>query len=309
MGLPQDLLDLAARCSNWGRWGPDDERGTLNFVTPAAVLRGAAAVKRGESFLLSIPYDEGGPLTGRVPGRHNPVHTMLCAGVSYTGDTSDFTTSDDNVDMGTQAATHWDALAHVGYDDRLYNDVPMSAVTMEHGASRLGIDRFGSLVTRGILCDIARLKGVEHFDEPYAITGDDLAACADSASLTVESGDVIVVHTGQMHWLDVGDRHRYADITPGVGTGAIEWLHDMEVAAIATDTHVFEPYPVDDPAAFLAVHMIDLRDLGLVQGQQWKLDELAADCARDGVYEFLLAATPLPITGGVGGPVAPTATK
>ncbi len=127
--------------------------------------------------------------------------------------------------------------------------------------------------------------------------------------MTVESGDVLLVRTGQMEWLRRGDRQRFGDPSPGLGVGAIEYLHDKQVAAVATDTLVFEVWPSEDPAALLPVHMIDLRDMGLVQGQLWHLDELAADCAADGVYEFLLAATPLPITHAVGGPVAPTATK
>ncbi len=113
-----------------------------------------------------------------------------------------------------------------------------------------------------------------------------------------------------MHWLREGDRHRYADISPGVGVESLEWLHDHDIAAIATDTHTFEPYPGDPENPYLfPVHMIDLRDMGMPQGQQWALDDFAADCAADGVYESLLVATPLPIHGGVGGLVAPTAAK
>ena len=86
-------------------------------------------------------------------------------------------------------------------------------------------------------------------------------------------------------------------------------MHDTQVAAVATDTLAFEVWPPEDPAALLPVHMLNLRDQGLVQGQLWYLDALAEDCADDGVYEFLLAATPLPLTNAFGGPVAPTATK
>jgi len=274
------------------------------------VRRGVAAVRRGVSFSLSIPMDEDGPQTGRILGRENPKHTMLVASFAFTGDRGDFATSDDNVETGLQSATHWDALAHAGYDGLLYNGVPADAISMEHGASRLGIEHFGPLVTRGLLCDVARLKGVEFFEEPYPITGEDLDACVRGAGLTVEPGDVLLVRTGQMHWLRAGERERYADISPGIGVGAIEWLHDHDVAAVANDTHVFEPYPGEGPNPFLfPVHMIELRDMGMPQGQQWDLDELAADCATDGVYELLLAATPLPVTHGCGGLVAPTATK
>jgi kynurenine formamidase len=308
MPLPDELKQLAKRVSNWGRWGDDDQRGTLNFITPEAVQRGVAAVRRGVSFPLAIPFDEDGPQTGAMPGRTNPKHTMTAVNAAFTGDPSDFTTSDDVVEMGAQAATHWDALAHVGYEGLLYNDTPDSSVT-EHGAARLGIDRYGPIVTRGVLLDIARLLGVEYLEDAHAITGEDLATAERQAGVSVERGDVLLVRTGQMEWLRRGDKRRFTAPSPGIGVGAIEYLHDKEVAAVATDTLVFEVWPPEDPAVMLPVHMIDLRDMGLVQGQLWHLDELAADCAADGVYEFLLAATPLPLTHAVGGPVAPTATK
>jgi len=310
MPLDDDQRALAARVSNWGRWGPDDQRGTLNLIDAAAVRRGAAAVRRGVTFSLSIPMDERGPQTGRILGRRNPQLTVLQASYAFTGDPGDFATSDDEVTTGTQSATHWDALSHAGYDGLLYNGIPADAVSMETGASRLGIEHFGPVITRGLLCDVARLKRVEWFDEPYAVTGADLDACVDAAGLTVAAGDVVLVRTGQMHWLRAGDRNRYADISPGIGLDAVEWLHDHDVAAIANDTHVFEPYPCPGPNPYLfPTHMIELRDVGMPQGQQWDLDELAADCASDGVYEFLLAATPLPVTHASGGLVAPTATK
>lgn len=310
MPLDDAQRALAQRVSNWGRWGPDDQRGTLNLIDDAAVRRGAAAVRRGVSFSLSIPMDEFGPQTGRILGRKNPELRMLQASFAFTGDLGDFATSDDEVTTGTQSATHWDALSHAGYDGLLYNGVPADAISMEAGATKLGIEHFGPLVTRGLLCDVARLKGVEFFEENYSVTGADLDACLAAADLRAEPGDVVLVRTGQMHWLRIGDRNRYADISPGIGLDAVEWLHDHDIAAIANDTHVFEPYPCPGDNEYLfPTHMIELRDVGMPQGQQWDLDALAADCAADGVYEFLLAATPLPITHSNGGLVAPTATK
>ncbi|MFM7870433.1 MAG: cyclase family protein, partial [Actinomycetota bacterium] len=114
---------------------------------------------------------------------------------------------------------------------------------------------------------------------------------------------------GHQHWLRVGDKVHYSHPTPGLGQASIEWIRDHDVAIVATDTIVFECYPPEDPAALLPVHMINIRDIGLTQGQNFVLDELAADCAADGQYDFLLTATPLPFTRGVGGPVAPTAIK
>lgn len=305
MALPLQLRELAARVSNTGRWGDDDERGTLNLLTPGAVLRGVQAVRQGKVFSLAIPFDEDGPQTGAIPGRDNPAREMLMVNTAFTGDPADFCTSDDKVTMGVQAATHWDALAHVSYEGRLYNGIPADTID-EQGAKRLGIDSFGPVVGRGVLADVARLHGVDHFDDAYAITGDDLDA---AVRVPVEPGDILLVRTGQMHWLREGDKDRFGHPAPGLSTQSVEWLHDHDIAAVATDTLAFEVFPGEDPAVLLPVHMLHLVDMGLAQGQLWSLDALAADCAEDGQYDFLVSATPLPLTGAVGGPVAPTAVK
>jgi kynurenine formamidase len=306
--LPAHLQELAARVSNTGRWGADDQRGTLNLIDEAAIKRGAAAVRQGIGFSLALPFDAEGPQTGAIPGRDNPTHEMVLVNVAFTGDPEGFTTSDDRMAMGTQASTHWDALSHVGYGGRLYNDTPDTVVT-ELGASRLGIDAFGPVASRGLLLDVARLHGVDHFDDGYPITGDDLDACASAAGLTVESGDLVLVRTGHMHFLRVGERDRYRTTSPGLSTKSIEWFADHDIAGVATDTFVLECFPCEDPKVLLPVHMIQLRDMGLAQGQLWALDDLAAHCAADGQHDFLLTATPIPLTGATGAMVAPTAIK
>ena len=308
MALPDHLKQLAARVSNTGRWGPDDQRGTLNLVDAAAVLRGVAAAAKGKVSPPPSPLAEEGRRSGMVPGRETPVRRMRSVNPPYTGAPADFCTSDDAVTMGVQAATHWDALAHVSYEGRMYNGVDAGAVT-ERGADKLGIDAVGPLVSRGVVADVARVHGVDHFDDGHAITGDDLDAAVAQAGVTVEPGDVLLVRTGQMHFLRQGDRSRYAHPTPGLSTRTVEWLHDHDVAAVATDTLAFEVFPGEDPAVLLPVHLLHLVDMGLLQGQLWHLDDLAADCAADGRYEVLLCATPLPLTRAVGGPVAPTAVK
>src|SRR5665213_394506 len=305
MPLTADLEQLAARVSNWGRWGAGDQRGTLNLIGPEATLRGVAAARTGRSFSLAVPFDGTGPQWDNVhmPERTNPVLRTHTVNVAFTGDERDFTTSDDSFDMGSQAVTHWDAIAHVGYAGKLYNDTPNDVVTAEGGAARLGIQNFGPVATRGVLLDIARGHGVEHFDDAYAITGDDLETAAAKAGISVEVGDALLVRTGQMHFLRAGDKQRYSVPSPGLSTQSIAWLRDHDVAAVATDTMTFECYPCEDPKVFMPVHMIQLRDMGLAQGQNWHLDDLAADCAADGRYDFLLVAPPLPLTGAVGAPV------
>ena len=126
-------------------------------------------------FSLAIPFDEDGPQTGQIPGRENPRRRMLAVNAAYTDDPAGFCASDDALTMGVQAATHWDALAHVSYEGRLYNGTD-AAVIDEAGAGQLGIEHFGPVVTRGVLADVARLHGVDHLDGGYAISGDDLDA-------------------------------------------------------------------------------------------------------------------------------------
>lgn len=307
MALPTELKELAAKVSNWGRWGPDDQRGTVNLIDQAAVLRGLAAARQGRPFSLAIPFDEDGPQMGLIPGRDNPTREMIAVNQSYTGDTADFCATDDRVSMGIQAATHWDSLAHAGYEERYYNDTPFSAID-EAGCHRLGIETVGPLVTRGVLLDVARAHGLDHFDDGHPISGDDLDAAAALGSIEVQPGDVLLVRTGQMAHLATS-RMRFADPSPGLSTQSVEWLRDHDVAAVATDTLVFECWPCEDPAVLLPVHLLHLRDMGLLQGQLWHLDELATDCAADGQYDGLLVATPLPFTRGAGSPIAPTLIK
>ena len=159
MPLPPELRELSARVSNWGRWGADDQRGTLNLIDAVAVQRGAACVRRGATFSLSIPMHVTGPQTDGpgAPGRLNPTLRMKYVNVSFTGDPADFTTTDDIVELSLQAATHIDALSHAGYEGLLYNGVPASVITDE-GATKLGIEHVGPIVTRGVLLDLARAR-------------------------------------------------------------------------------------------------------------------------------------------------------
>lgn len=299
-----DLAALAEKVSNWGRWGDDDERGTLNLIDEAAVRRGAAAVRRGATFSLALPLDEDGPQTGAIRGRDNPAREMIS--VNRPFGTVAF--NDDKVTLGLQAATHWDALAHVSYDGLIYNGFPAESVT-EAGAARCGIDRVGTLVSRGVLLDVARALGVDRLEPGHAVGADDLDAAADHTAVSLEPGDVVLVRTGQMQLLRSGDRDAYGFPSPGIAVDAVEWFRDHDVAAAAADNITFEVLPGPDDSFDLPVHGLCLRDLGMLQGQNWDLEALAADCAGDGVYEFLLEASPEPFTHACGAPVNPVAIK
>lgn len=310
MALPPDLLALAAEVSNWGRWGDDDELGTLNLIDEAAVARGLAAARTGVRIPLAIRLDANGPQLGTIPGRINPLHTMVAINMAYTGDTDDCCFSDDTITMGLQACTHWDALAHVSYGGLLYNGFPASTVTAERGATRCGIHKVTSLVSRAILLDVAGALDHDVLPPRHMISEADLEAAVERAGLRPEPGDVVLVRTGQMRYLKARDREGYllAD-QPGLTTGTIRWFRRHDVAAVAIDTLAMEVHPGEDPAVLFPVHAIQLRDVGLTQGQNFDLEALAEHCAADGVYEMLLVANPEPVTGGTGAPVNPVAVK
>ncbi|MBL7501764.1 cyclase family protein [Frankia sp. CNm7] len=308
MSLPEEFHALAGKVNNWGRWGPDDERGTLNLLTDEAVRRGVAQARTGKRFTLAIPLSEDGPQLGFIPGRTNPVRTMISLNEPLTGDPSQVCFNDDRFEMGVQAATHWDALAHASYDGRIYNGFGAASVT-EAGAARCGIDKAGAIVGRGVLLDVARARGLDRLEPGYAITGEDLDAAAELARVRVSPGDLVLVRTGQMRALHAGDKVGYLYPAAGLSMRSVAWMREHDVAAAATDTVVFEVYPYEREDMALPVHLLHLVEMGLTQGQNFDLEALADDCADDGVYTFLLHATPEPLVGGLGGPVAPLAVK
>jgi kynurenine formamidase len=310
VALPTELKELAAEVSNWGRWGDTDELGTLNLIDGAVVRRAAGLVRQGRRIPLAIRLDANGPQMGTIPGRVNPLHAMVAINTPYLGDPSDFCASDDVVTMGLQACTHWDALSHVSYEGLLYNGFPAATVTSERGATRCGIHRVTSLVSRGILLDVARGAGLDRLPPGHAITEDDLEAAVELAGARPEAGDVVLVRTGHMQFFRARDRASYTTgEQPGLTVGTVGWMRRHDVAAVATDTVALEVYPCEDPAVLFPVHLLQLRDMGLTQGQNFDLEALADDCADDGVHEFLLVANPEPFTGATGAPTCPVAVK
>jgi kynurenine formamidase len=324
--IPSSFSELAARISNWGRWGPDDQLGTLNLIDDAARLRGVAAVEQGNAFALGLPLSQQeGIQMGFVPGRVNPTRTMICVNDPLSADPAWISSSEDLVTLSLQCATHWDGLAHVSYGagpegGRLYNGYPASSVT-EEGAGRLGIHLVRSLISRGVLLDLPRAKGMELLEPGYPVTPEDLDLASAFGGITVEPGDVVLVRTGQAAHLALPGRPgiggaeprrdlvKYTWPTPGLTVATAEWFHDHDVAAVATDTMVLEVYPCEDPDLYLPVHLLHLVEMGMTQGQNWFLDELADACAADGRYGFLLDATPLPLTNALGSPVNPVALR
>lgn len=292
--------------SNWGRWGDDDERGTLNFVTPETVKQALGAVRTGHRYELSIPVGSSGPQTGWMR-RINPVHTM-------TVTPHDFTTpegvviSDDFLTLPLQSGTQLDGLTHVGYDGAFYNGVPLDAVAPARGATRNAIDAsLPGFAGRGVLLDVAGLDGGEWLEAGRAVTVADLERAEEAAGTRLTTGDALLVRTG---WLRKGltqGWEGWLDDEPGLAPECATWIHDRELAMVAADNWGVEILPATD--GMVPLHAVLIRDMGMMLGEIWNLEELAAACRADGTWDFFLTATALRVTGGVGSPVSPVAIR
>jgi kynurenine formamidase len=305
---PPEFTELARAVNNWGRWGADDERGTLNLITAQTIRDGAALVRDGKRITLALPMSEAGPQLGFVAGRTNPIRTTTARHELLGKDEDGVRFNDDAVSMGVQSATHWDALAHVSYAGRMFNGFPTSIID-DTGATKLGAEKLGPILSRGVLLDLAGSAGVDRLEGGYALTPADLDRAEEFGKIRVSSGDIVLLRTGQIQHLHAGDKMAYTISTAGPSMQTVRWFHDHEVAAVATDNLSFEVFPGEHKGLLLPVHMLHIVEMGLVQGQNFDLETLAADCADDGRYSFLLSASPDPIVHAAGAPVVPVAIK
>lgn len=302
--------------SNWGRWGAEDERGTLNFIGPEKIIEAASLVKSGKAISMQLAMNGEGPQTGAF-GRVNPIHQMVATGTdhlngkqTYSGDPFGWGFADDSIFMFLQGGTQWDALAHIFRDGKMYNGFPAELVSSK-GAEKGGVENMPTVVTRGVLLDIPRYLGVDHLEPGYAITVEDLDGACEAQGVTVGRGDAVLIRTGDME----ARRHKpgwdgfSAGDAPGLSLTTAPWLYEKEVAAIATDTWGAEVRPNEIEGTFQPWHLVTIVSMGLLVGEIWDLEALANDCAEDGVYEFMFVGPPLLIPGAVGSPLNPQAIK
>ncbi|MPY58239.1 cyclase family protein [Streptomyces spongiae] len=318
-GKPREAIAAAAaRVSNWGRWGEDDVLGTVNFIDADARVRAAALVRRGTTFSLSIEFGADGPQTG-AGGRINPLYAVRALDTADAGDDVPFPPHgfggvDDMVVMPLQCATQWDSLGHVFDRGHAWNGRNAADVASVQGDRVTGVQTLAApLVTRGVLLDVGRALGTDgELPDGFAITVDHLeeTSARQGATSAVGRGDILLVRTGRMTKARREGWGTYAGgPAPGLSFTTADWLHDTEIAAVATDTWGCEVRPNEFDRSFQPLHQVVIPHIGMPIGEIWDLDALAADCADDGVYEFLLAAGPIPFTGAAGAPVNPLAVK
>src|SRR6202162_4790384 len=195
----QDLRDAAEKCKNWGKWGPHDEIGTLNYTSPADIVAAAQLVRKGKVISLALNFDHTGPQGAKskypAMGRTNPIHTMIRTGTdAYSGvlDKRGIRAADDMVTMPLQCGTQWDGLGHVFYENSMWNGYDCRTVTSA-GAQKCGIEKTKNrMVGRGVFLDVARYKGVDALEDGHGITCAELDATAKQQVVAVKKGDFVV---------------------------------------------------------------------------------------------------------------------
>ena len=315
----QDLRDAAEKYRNWGKWGPDDEIGTLNYTQAEDIVAAAQLVRKGKVISLALNFDSNGPqgAKSKYPslGRINPLHTMLRTGTdAYSGvlDHRGIRAADDMVVMPLQCGTQWDGLGHVFYENNMWNGYDCREVT-SNGAQKCGIEKTkDKMVGRGVFLDVARALGKKWLDDGYAITCADLDRTADEQRVKVKRGDYVIVRTGQMEAkLEAGSWDGYpGGDAPGFAFETLAWIQRTQLAALASDTWGCEVRPNEtEPGINQPWHWITIPIMGMTMGEIFYLKDLADDCAADKVYEFMFVAPAIPITGAVGSPTNPLAIK
>lgn len=321
---------VADEVRNWGRWGDNDQIGTLNHLTPARVAAARAEIESGRTFALGIDISQhsvwgDGTIRARpqhyltVDGGDDPEQLTALAAAIPTDTNRGFAMgwrstmrfADDVVVLQLQGATQWDGLAHAWYDDTLYNGYSAGSVT-SRGTAQIGIEHAArqGITGRAVLIDVAGHRGVDHLEANTAVTADELDAVCAAQGSEVRPGDIVLVRTGWWSgFTGPESAAAWRSGSPGVEWTVASWLHEHEVAAVASDNLAVEASGQGHEWASLPMHMLCIRDMGMTLGELWNLEALAADCRSDGRYSMLLAAPPLPIPGAVGSPINPVAIK
>ena len=281
------------------RWGAADQRGAANRITPAKVLEAKNAIQKGQLYQLGHVYEAGMPIYGTrhysiripqafaMPGKNQAVyHDEVISG-----------------ELG-QIGTQFDGLGHLGIGDLFYNGNKRSEFAQAEGLTKLGIENVGAIVTRGVLIDVAKFKGVEQLAPTYEITVADLKGALQKQNVQIRSGDVVLIHTGWSSlWMK--DNTKFGATEPGIGVAAAQFLVDAEVVVVGADTWGVEVMPNPDASLSAPVHQLLLARNGIYLHENL----ITAELARDNAYEFMYSFAPLRLKGATGSPGNPIAIR
>jgi kynurenine formamidase len=295
-------MEAESPSGNWGRWGPDDERGALNLVTPEVVLEAARGIRTGKVYSLALPISRSRtPAVWDRPPPERFTRTAPHDQAERVGtDGHRVGSADDMLVLPSHAGTHIDALCHVFEGDSFYNGHPVDSFTTRRGAGKCSIVRTGTVATRAVLLDVPSALGLESLPGGYIITAEELDACCESEHVDVRPGDAVLIRTG---WLEVlaGDASTPSFPQAGIGLDAARWLQAHDVCLVAADNSAVEVLPFDGGELAVHAQLIVHSGIALLE-HAW-----LADLAADRCYVSLFVVGALPVVGATGSPVNPVA--
>ncbi len=301
-----DFEAMFESVKNWGRWGADDERGTLNYITPEHIKQAAMLVTSGRTVSMAIPIN-------KVAGPDNPhpaIHYMtqnhdIPVGESKLGFAMDFL----GMECHGDCHTHIDALCHIAYAGRLYNGRPISDVTSK-GSLGLDITTYANgVVGRGVLLDIPRLRGVPWLEPGEAVTRAELEAAERAEGVRLGEGDIFVFRTGHhRRRLERGpwDNGYGGEGKAGLHVDTIPWMHERRIAAFLPDGDG-ETVPSTVDTILYPIHPLQVAAMGMVVSDSLNLEDLAKACEEEKRWEFMVVAEPLRLPDSTGSPFNPIA--
>jgi kynurenine formamidase len=297
-----EFRELFDRVSNWGRWGPDDERGTLNYLTPERVAAAARLAEGGGTASLSRALN-----TEPEPDNPEPAdHHMTLLGARQHPDGLGFAKDYIGVDYHNDSHSHLDALSHVSFEGKLYNDNPSDSVSDDGAAVGTVEVMKDGLVGRGVLLDIPRLRGTDWVEPGEHVLPADLERAERDQGVTVSEGDILLVRTGHGRRLEEVEGWDPSNAKAGLHPTCAVFLADRGVAVLGCDGNN-DTAPSTTEGVGFPIHVLSLNAMGMPLLDYLLLEDLAANCEETGRWEFLFVAAPLRIAGGTGSPLNPIA--
>jgi kynurenine formamidase len=292
-----DIDKMMKELSNWGRWGKTDEKGTVNLITPARRKEAAALVTEGISISLARNTDAQKGIDNT-----SPFVEKMSPPVDGQFNMDEYTVFFHGV-----AHTHFDALSHVFHDGQMYNGFPESAVK-PNGAQALDVTNYSEgLFTRGVLVDIAWLRGVPYLEPSTVIYPADFDAWEKKTGVHIRSGDAVFVRTGRWAYRAAKGPWDIGAHAAGLSALCARWLKQRDVAVLGSDSS-HDAAPSGIPGVDFPVHQLLIVAMGMPLFDQCDLEELAKAAAARHRWTFLFTAAPVRVTGGTGGPINPVAT-
>lgn len=293
--------------SQTSEWGPDDQKGAKNRITPDKVIQAAKLITEGKIYELGQTYEESMP----KGGRNFTLHLISPPPINSKNQNRLVGNFDFHTGEIGQIGTQFDALGHIGYrketEDYYYNGFTGTEMYSSKGLKKLGVENVGPIFTRGVLIDVAGFKEVNRLEPGYEITVADMKGALKKQRIEIQEGDVVLIRTGHCKLWKV-DNDAYYDWVggePGIGTLAGQWLVDKKVVIIGADNYGVEVVPFAEAATSWPVHLMMLKENGIYLFESLNLEELS----KDQVYEFTFVFSPLPIKGATGSPGNPIAIK